>query len=89
MGLHTLFLLDLDPIKDKYMAVSKALKYLLKQLNENEKIVVCSDLGEEKQGIKYGKIKDLVKLKFDKYPHCLIIPGKLHFIEEEALNILE
>ena len=88
-GLHTLFLLDLDPIKGKYMTISEALRYLLKELSEDEKVVVCSSLGASKQEIKYRRIKDLLKLKFDKYPHCLIIPGKMHFIEEEALDALE
>lgn len=86
MGLHTLFLLDLDPVKDKYMEVSEGLKYLLKRLNENEKVVVCSALGTEKQEIRYGKIKDLINKRFDKSPNCLITPGKLHFVEEEILN---
>jgi len=87
-GLHTLFLLDLDPTRDKYMSVDEALKYLLKRLNEDEEIVVCSSLGTRKQEIKYKKIKDLIKLKFDKLLHCIIIPGKLHFIEEEFLDLL-
>lgn len=85
-GLHTLFLLDLDPIKNKYMAVGEALRYLLKRLNESEKIVVCSALGTEKQEIKYRKIRDLINYKFNRLPQCLIIPGKLHFVEEEALE---
>jgi diphthamide biosynthesis methyltransferase len=33
-----------------------------------------------------GAIK---KEDFGKPPHCLIIPGKLHFMEEEALTYLK
>tara|TARA_Y100000310_G_C20677729_1_gene814064 strand:+ start:1513 stop:2241 length:729 start_codon:yes stop_codon:yes gene_type:complete len=86
-GLHTLFLLDLDVTKNKFMTVNDAIKYLLEQGMENKLCVGCSALGSEKPEIKAGKVKDLLKHKFKKYPQCLIIPGKLHFIEEEALRI--
>jgi len=26
------------------------------------------------------------KVKFEKYPQCFIVPGKMHFVEEEMLN---
>ena len=92
INLHTLLLLDIKD--DKYMNANQALKYLLivekkkkdNIINENTNVVVCSALGSEKSIIKYGKIKDLMKNKFSKYPQCIIIPGELHFFEEEMLN---
>jgi len=85
-GLHTLFLLDLDPKNNKFLKINDALEYLLKN-NINMNVVSCSALATDKQEIKYGKINELIKLKFDKFPQCIIIPGKLHFVEEEALNL--
>ena len=86
-GLHTLFLLDLEPSENKFMTVSGAIDYLIKNnIKKNTKSVACASLGSDEPFIKYGSLEDLKKLKIKKYPQCLIIPGRLHFIEEEALN---
>ena len=53
-----------------------------------EKIVVCSRLGTKDSRIFYGTIREL-KNKEIKSPYCLIIPGKLHFFEEEVLKEFE
>ena len=95
LGLHTLFLLDLNPEEEKFMPVNDAIRYLLKvELKRNEKIfsektlcVGCARVGSENQLIKAGTAKELLKLDFGKPMHCLIVPGKLHFMEEEALKM--
>ena len=91
--LHTLCLLDLKPNEKRFMKVSEAISYLLKvERKRKEKVfspdalcVVCAGMGSKEQVIKAGKAKDLVKEDFDIFPQCLIVPGKLHFIEEELL----
>jgi len=95
LGLHTLFLLDLNPEDEKFMSVNDAIRYLLKvELKRNEKVfsekslcVGCARVGSENQAIKSGSARDLLKFDFGKQVHCLIVPGKLHFMEEEALGI--
>src|SRR3989338_5998253 len=95
LGLHTLFLLDLEPENGKYMKISDAIRYLLKvELRRNEKVfsektlcVGCARIGSESQIIKYGMTRDLLKFNFGKPVHCLVVPGKLHFMEEEVVNI--
>ena len=87
-GMHTLILLDLDPKNKKFMNIKDALQYLIKN-NINRLCMACSSVGTTKQEVKIGYTKDLLKLKFNKYPQCLIIPGKLHFREEEALELLK
>lgn len=95
LGLHTLFLLDLNPDEEKFMSVNDAIRYLLKaELKRNKKIfsektlcVGCSRIGSESQTIKAGTARELLKFDFGKPVHCLIVPGKLHFMEEEALNL--
>jgi diphthine synthase len=85
LGLHTLFLLDLDPENKKFLTINNALEYLLiNKIKSN--CVACCALTTNKQEIKYGKIEDLIRLKFNNFPQCIIIPGKLHFIEEEVLS---
>jgi diphthine synthase len=91
---HTLFLLDLRPQENKFMTVGEAINYLLKvELTRGEKVfttetlcIACSRLGSKGQIIRVGKAKELAKDSFGKPPFCLIVPSKLHFMEEEALK---
>ena len=86
-GLHTLFLLDLHPEEDRYMTVNQALEYLIKQgLDKNALAIGCAAIGSKPE-IKFSRANLLLKHKFKKTPQCLIIPGKLHFMEEEALDM--
>mgnify|MGYP001614308571 FL=1 len=50
-------------------------------------IVGCARLGSDTQKIKYGNVHELIDYEFGKPLHCLIIPGKLHFMEEEMLKL--
>lgn len=84
-GMHTLFLLDLK--EGKYMNFKDGFSYLLRNgLNEDTMAVVLAAIGTEKSEIKYGKIKELQNIEINAYPQCIIIPGKLHFMEEDMLN---
>ena len=86
-NLHTLFLLDLNPEKKEFLTITKALEYLTEnKVSNNTLCIGCAALGSNNPEIKPGKIKNIQKIKFKKYPQCLIIPGKLHFMEEEALE---
>ena len=92
--MHTLFLLDLNPLLDKFMTVREAIEYLLsvetkrkcREFDEETKCIGCAALGTDNAEIVYGTAKELMKAKFSKFPQCLIVPGKLHFMEEEFLN---
>jgi diphthine synthase len=93
--LHTLCLLDLKPRQEKFMTVNEALDILMKieeqkgeHVISNETLVVgCARLGTDEYVIKAGPLQDVIKFDFGKPPHCLIIPGKMHFIEEEMLSL--
>ena len=94
MGLHTLMLLDLRPNENKFMSVNEALEQLLeieKKENKNiiskeSKLIGCARLGRDDFKIKFGSVKELLEEDFGKPPHCIIFPGKLHFLEEEMLE---
>jgi diphthine synthase len=80
-GLHTLILLDIG------MSAKEGLGILAEKFSQ-ENVVACCNLGSKNKTIKYGKVSDLVKDKeLDKSPAVLIVPGKLHFKEEEALQL--
>ena len=51
-----------------------------------DKIVVLSRIGEKDEKISYGAISTLRKSELGKSPFSLIIPAKLHMVEEEFLE---
>lgn len=94
-GLHTLVLLDIKKDLNKFMSVNVALKQFLEielkrkenVFSEKLKVVGCARIGSNDQVIKYGSVKKLLSYDFGKPLHCLIVPGKLHFIETEMLSL--
>ncbi|MBI1968959.1 diphthine synthase [Candidatus Woesearchaeota archaeon] len=95
MGLHTLFLLDLQPEKKKFMTVNEALD-ILEKIEARKKeglvhskllVVGCARLGSDDFTIKSGTLQEGKGFHFGEPPHCLIIPGKLHFVEEEMMGM--
>jgi diphthine synthase len=95
-GLHTLLLLDIDVEKDRYLTVNEGLEILLEIENLQKERVISGEtlavglarIGSERQRIKADSVKKLQKYDFGEPPHTLIIPGKLHFLEAEALIVL-
>jgi diphthine methyl ester synthase len=93
-GLHALVLLDLRPDEQRYMTVNEAIKYLLHiEQNRKENVftedtlcIGCARIGCNDFKIKIGKAKELLSEDFGKALHCIIIPGTMHFIEEDALK---
>jgi diphthine synthase len=87
IGLHTLFLLDLDPINNKFMRISEAAGYLLKKgVNPKLTAIGCAALGTENKQIKAATLSGLQSVELKHFPQCLIIPGKLHFVEEDFIK---
>ncbi len=80
---HSLILVDIG------LDFERALAKLESTAKENKiklnKIIVCSRLGTKDKKIFYRKIEDLKKKEITA-PFCFIIPGKLHFVEEEILE---
>ncbi len=94
IGLHTLFLLDLNPEENRFMSPKEGLEILEKMENKKRQKVIrrdmialiCARLGSDDFVIKAGAFAQLKRLAFGRPPYCLIIPGKLHFVEEEMLK---
>ncbi len=94
-GAHTLCLLDLKPEQNKFMTIAEALETLEKiEQRKKEKIihddllvVGCARLGSDNELIKAGTVKEIKRINFGPPPYCVIIPGKLHFMEEEMLKL--
>ncbi len=83
IGAHTLLLTDIG------LELGEALIQLVKAGKnkgcEFDKIIVISNAGTDKQKIFYDKIDEL-KGRDIPMPFCLILPGEMHFVEEEALE---
>jgi len=77
--MHSLVLLDTEP-------QPMDAKTALDMLSEFSMAVVLSRLGENDEKISYGAIDDLKKKDLGKPPFSIIIPAKLHVIEEEYLE---
>ncbi len=94
LGLHTLLLLDLKPEQGRFMTVAECIEILLeiesrkKQNVFTEKTfcVGCARIGSDDFVVKAGMAAKLKEHDFGKAPHCLIVPGELHFVEEDALK---
>lgn len=83
---HTLLLVDIG------LSFGDALKQLEEALNKEsklktklKKLIVCSQLGTENSRVYYDNIGNMYE-KEVYAPFCFIIPSKLHFLEEEALE---
>lgn len=82
---------------ERYMSVNEALEQLVYAENEKKegiankdtKVVGLARIGQIDQIIGYGTIEKLLKFDFGKPLHCLIIPSKMHELEEDMLKLYE
>jgi len=85
IGAHTLLLVDIGLNFQK--AIEQLKESCLQKKIKLNKLIVCSSLGNDNQKIFYKNIEYFIKIKINR-PYCIIIPGKMHFLEEEALKEL-
>lgn len=95
-GLHTMCYLDIKAEEQRYMTIKEALQVLLELEKVKKKEVITSKtlvLGVARAGspnpiVKAGYLEEVMNRNFGSPPHTLIFPGKLHFMEAEALVTL-
>ena len=88
-GLHTLLLLDLNISESRFLLIPQALVRMIKAgFWEDALVVGVSRLGSERSLIKAGKASELSMVDFGEPPQALVVPGMLHFQEEEGLKTL-
>lgn len=96
LGLHTLCLLDVEVGEKRYMRIREGLRLLFKiEQRRKEKIITEDTLGvgvaragSMEPTVKAGFLKNLLNYDFGGPPHSIVFPGKLHFMEAEALIAL-
>jgi diphthine synthase len=87
-GLHTLTLLDVRPERSGQLTIGEAAAKLVAAdaaLEQSVGIGVAR-IGSEDQFVLSGRLGRLQGENFGKVPHSLVIPGRLHFMEAEALK---
>lgn len=96
IGAHTLILLDLDPERETFLSINEGIELLREiERKRNEKVFLTKDwcvgiarLGFDNQKIVAGTVIQVSDVDFGKAPQALVVPGKLHFMEEDALESL-
>jgi diphthine synthase len=96
LGLHTLCLLDINTEEKRYLNIQEGLDLLLKTDNKKKAGIITKDTlavgiaraGSECPTVKAETVEKLLNYDFGGPPYTLIFPGKLHFMEAEALILL-
>lgn len=81
---HTLILVDIGL---SYGDALKQLQEACKKKVKLGKVIVCSKLGTSNSKVYYDFLPELYGKEVYS-PFCFIVPSKLHFLEEEALNLV-
>ncbi|HUI23739.1 MAG TPA: diphthine synthase [Nitrososphaerales archaeon] len=95
-GAHTLLLLEYDLQSGQGVTPGDAIAGLLLAeanfkrgvLSGDTFAIMLSRLGREDSVVTAGSLSDLSKRDAGIPPHCLIVPGKLHFTEAEAISAI-
>ena len=96
MGLHTMCYLDIKADEKRYLTVNEALQTLLEVERLKKQLVVTprtlvvgvARAGSPEPRVKAGYIEEVIDYDFGAPPHTLVVPGKMHFMEAEALVAL-
>jgi len=95
-GLHSVILLEYNQDENYFLDPKDAISSLMdvekeqkrNAVNNDTFAIVASRIGFETQKITSGKFSNLLKVDFGEPPHSIIITGKLHFTESDAINVL-
>ena len=95
-GLHSVILLEYNQDENYFLDPKDAISSILdvekeqkrNVVNKNTFAIVASRIGFKTQKITSGKFSNLLKVNFGEPPHSIIITGKLHFTESDAINVL-
>ncbi len=92
-GLHTLVLLDIQADRGRLMTANEGFA-VLSELERRMKggilgpealVCVVARAGSENPVARAGRLSELEKEDFGPPHHSIVVPGKLHFMEAEAL----
>jgi len=84
-------LLDVIPDEATGLTINEALSKLTKADSslKNSLAVGAARVGSPDEKVRAGRTDALQSFDFGKTPHSLVFPGRLHFMEKEALRLLD
>lgn len=92
-GHHTLVLLDIDAVGNRLMTANEAMDILLRigskrkdgAVTDDTLVCVVGRAGSSGPTVRAGYVRDLKGEDFGPPHHSVVVTGKLHFMEAEAL----
>jgi len=95
-GLHSLVLLEIDVEHNQFVSIPSALKLLWANsenlpgtpITDSTLVVGVARLEAPDMQVFAGRLVDVMRTEFGEPPYLLIFPGKLHFVEAEALQLI-
>jgi diphthine synthase len=96
-GLHTLVLLDIKADEGYFMTANEGIRLLLDLaartgnpwLDGKAQLGVVARAGSAEPGVWTGAAEDLLARDFGRPLHCLVVPGRLQVVEQEAWDSLK
>ena len=93
-GLHTLCLLDLCAAESRYMTAREGAALLLRMEEERKEgalsretlVVAIARAGSSDALVARGTLAAMARADLGAPLHALVVPGRLHFVEEEAVR---
>ncbi|MDE1863094.1 MAG: diphthine synthase [Thaumarchaeota archaeon] len=93
-GMHSVLILEYNEDAGFFLDPKEAISGLLSAEEEQRRnviggstfAIVASRIGAKNQGIVGGRLSSLAKMDFGRPPHTIIIPGRMHFTETDALK---
>lgn len=94
-GLHTLLLLDIRTEEGKMMSANQGMEIMLGHerarresvFTQESLVVVVARAGCDDEVVRAGRVMEMLEVDFGPPPHSLVMPGRLHFMEAEALKV--
>jgi len=95
-GLHTLILLDIKQEEERYMTAPMAMRWLMEAeerlgkglVTKGSLFCAAARVGSERQALFAGYPEEIIALDLGPPLHCMVMPGRLHFMEARALVTL-
>ncbi len=92
-GLHTLILLDIKSEENRFMTAPMAMRWLLdaeerigsKLVQERSLFCAAARVGSPKQALFAGYPDEILNVDLGPPLHCMVMPGRLHFMEARGL----
>lgn len=92
-GLHSLILLDIRESEGRYMSAAEGVGWLMDAeqrvggglMREDTLVAACARVGSSTEMLKAGLAPAMRGVDMGPPLHTLVLPGKLHFMEAEAL----